>query len=42
MIKAINEIGVITLFVEDLPRAKAFYQDVFGWRSSTRTTSRRS
>ena len=30
MIKALNEIEVITLFVEDLPAAKAFYQDVFG------------
>jgi lactoylglutathione lyase len=30
MIKALSEIEVITLFVEDLPAAKAFYQDVFG------------
>src|SRR5712691_5657998 len=30
MIKALNEIEVITLFVEDLPLANAFYQDVFG------------
>ena len=30
MIKALNEIEVITLFVEDLPSTKAFYQDVFG------------
>jgi catechol 2,3-dioxygenase-like lactoylglutathione lyase family enzyme len=25
-----NRIGAITLFVEDLHRAKAFYQDIFG------------
>lgn len=25
-----KNIGAITLFVEDLPRSKAFYQDVFG------------
>ena len=30
MIKELSEIEVITLFVEDLPSAKAFYQDVFG------------
>ena len=30
MIKALNHIEVITLFVEDLPAVKAFYQDVFG------------
>jgi catechol 2,3-dioxygenase-like lactoylglutathione lyase family enzyme len=30
VIKALREIEVITLFVEDLPRTKAFYQDVFG------------
>jgi lactoylglutathione lyase len=30
MIKALSEIEVITLFVEDLPAARAFYQDVFG------------
>jgi lactoylglutathione lyase len=30
MIAALNEIEVITLFVEDLPKAKAFYTDVFG------------
>jgi len=30
VIKAPNHIEVITLFVEDLPAVKAFYQDVFG------------
>jgi catechol 2,3-dioxygenase-like lactoylglutathione lyase family enzyme len=25
-----SAIGAVTLFVEDLPRARAFYQDVFG------------
>jgi catechol 2,3-dioxygenase-like lactoylglutathione lyase family enzyme len=30
VIKALSEIEVITLFVEDLRSAKAFYQDVFG------------
>ena len=30
MIKALSEIEVVTLFVEDLRSAKAFYQDVFG------------
>jgi len=30
VIQGLNRIEVITLFVEDLPRAKAFYQDVFG------------
>lgn len=30
MIKALNEIEVITLFVEDLPSARAFYTEVFG------------
>ncbi|MQS10736.1 VOC family protein [Streptomyces kaniharaensis] len=30
MIKALNEIEVITLFVEDLAATKAFYLDVFG------------
>ncbi|HEX5116843.1 MAG TPA: VOC family protein [Pseudonocardiaceae bacterium] len=26
----LNKVDVITLFVDDVPRAKAFYQDVFG------------
>ncbi len=30
MIKGLNEIEVITLYVEDLPATRAFYQDVFG------------
>jgi lactoylglutathione lyase len=30
MISALNEIEVITLFVEDLPKAIRFYKDVFG------------
>jgi catechol 2,3-dioxygenase-like lactoylglutathione lyase family enzyme len=30
VIKALSEIEVVTLFVEDLRSAKAFYQDVFG------------
>jgi lactoylglutathione lyase len=30
MIKALNEIEVITLFVEDLASTKAFYKKVFG------------
>lgn len=30
MIKALSEIEVITLFVEDLPATKTFYTDVFG------------
>lgn len=30
MIKALNEIEVITLYVESAQAAKAFYQDVFG------------
>jgi catechol 2,3-dioxygenase-like lactoylglutathione lyase family enzyme len=30
MIKALNEIEVLTLFAEDLPATRAFYQDVFG------------
>jgi lactoylglutathione lyase len=30
MIAALNEIEVITLFVEDLPKAIRFYKDVFG------------
>lgn len=30
MIEGLDELEVITLFVEDLPAAKAFYQDVFG------------
>lgn len=30
MIKVLNNIEVITLFVEDLAAAKKFYQDVFG------------
>jgi catechol 2,3-dioxygenase-like lactoylglutathione lyase family enzyme len=30
MIKALNEIEVITLYVESAQTAKAFYQDVFG------------
>jgi catechol 2,3-dioxygenase-like lactoylglutathione lyase family enzyme len=30
VIKALNEIEVITLYVEDLGATKAFYQDVFG------------
>lgn len=30
MISALNEIEVITLFVEDVSAAKTFYQDVFG------------
>ena len=30
MIKALNELEVITLFVEDLPAVKTFYTDVFG------------
>jgi len=30
VIKELNEIEVITLFVEDLPATKAFYTDVFG------------
>jgi catechol 2,3-dioxygenase-like lactoylglutathione lyase family enzyme len=30
VIKALTEIEVITLFVEDLAATKAFYQDVFG------------
>lgn len=30
MIKALSEIEVITLFVEDLPATKAFYTEVFG------------
>jgi lactoylglutathione lyase len=27
---SLRAVGAITLFVEDLPRAKSFYQDVFG------------
>jgi lactoylglutathione lyase len=30
MISALNEIEVITLFVEDLPKTIRFYKDVFG------------
>jgi lactoylglutathione lyase len=30
VIKALSEIEVITLYVEDLQSSKAFYQDVFG------------
>jgi catechol 2,3-dioxygenase-like lactoylglutathione lyase family enzyme len=30
MIKALNELEVITLFVEDLAATRAFYTDVFG------------
>jgi catechol 2,3-dioxygenase-like lactoylglutathione lyase family enzyme len=30
VIKALNAIEIITLFVEDLPSAKRFYQSVFG------------
>lgn len=30
MIKGLNKVDVITLFVEELDPAKAFYQDVFG------------
>lgn len=30
MIKALNDIEVITLYVENLTATKAFYQDVFG------------
>jgi catechol 2,3-dioxygenase-like lactoylglutathione lyase family enzyme len=30
MIKALDEIEVVTLFAEDLAATKAFYQDVFG------------
>ena len=30
MIKALNEIEVISLFIEDLPSATAFYKNVFG------------
>jgi catechol 2,3-dioxygenase-like lactoylglutathione lyase family enzyme len=30
VIKALNELEVITLFVEDLPAVKTFYTDVFG------------
>ncbi|MEC3993079.1 VOC family protein [Actinacidiphila sp. DG2A-62] len=30
MIKALSEIEVITLFVEDLPATKTFYTEVFG------------
>jgi lactoylglutathione lyase len=30
MIKSLNALEVITLFVEDLATAKAFYNDVFG------------
>ena len=30
MIEALNEIEVITLFVPDLERARAFYRTVFG------------
>jgi catechol 2,3-dioxygenase-like lactoylglutathione lyase family enzyme len=30
MIKALNDIEVITLYAEDLTATKAFYQDVFG------------
>jgi catechol 2,3-dioxygenase-like lactoylglutathione lyase family enzyme len=30
MIKVLNEVEVITLFAEDLPATKTFYQEVFG------------
>ena len=30
MIRALDKLEVITLFVEDLPAAKAFYRSVFG------------
>ena len=30
MIRTLNELEVITLFVEDLPAVKTFYADVFG------------
>jgi catechol 2,3-dioxygenase-like lactoylglutathione lyase family enzyme len=30
VIKALSEIEVITLFVEDLPATKTFYTEVFG------------
>jgi catechol-2,3-dioxygenase len=30
VIKALNELEVITLFVEDLPAVKTFYTNVFG------------
>lgn len=30
MIKDLNRLDVVTLFVDDVSRAKAFYQDVFG------------
>jgi hypothetical protein len=35
-----KEIGAITLFVEDLGRSKAFYQDSSAGRRSTRTPVR--
>lgn len=33
MIKELNAVEVVTLFVEDLPRARTFYRDVFGLES---------
>ena len=33
MIAALDRLGAISLFVEDLPRTAAFYRDVFGLRS---------
>ena len=30
MIKALDKLDVITLFVEDVPSSKAFYQSIFG------------
>lgn len=30
MSSSLKSLGAITLFVDDLPRAKSFYQDVFG------------
>ena len=33
MIKELNAVEVVTMFVEDLPRARAFYRDVFGLES---------
>jgi lactoylglutathione lyase len=33
MIQALNNIEVVSLFVEDVPRVKAFYEDVFGLKA---------
>ena len=33
MIRALKSVEVVTLFVEDVPRVKAFYEQIFGLRA---------